>query len=206
MAKETGNAPHPEIMIPLIATRKELEITRAQVDERRGGGVRRDRHDDRIQRRHDDRAAARGDAGGQDRRDRGLLQLRHQRPDADRVRPVARRCRQRSCRIMSSWGFCRRTRSFRSTSRASARWCASPSEKGRATKNHLKLGICGEHGGDPASIAFCETGRAGLRVVQPVPRAGGAAGGGAGGAGRGGRPDGVISTLSRGTRGKTSPA
>ena len=29
------------------------------------------------------------------------------------------------------------------------------SEKGRATKNHLKLGICGEHGGDPASVAFC---------------------------------------------------
>jgi len=29
-------------------------------------------------------------------------------------------------------------------------------EKGRATKKDLKLGICGEHGGDPASIAFCE--------------------------------------------------
>ena len=29
-------------------------------------------------------------------------------------------------------------------------------EKGRATKPGLKLGICGEHGGDPASIAFCE--------------------------------------------------
>ncbi len=30
------------------------------------------------------------------------------------------------------------------------------SEKGRAAKPSLKLGICGEHGGDPASIAFCE--------------------------------------------------
>jgi pyruvate,orthophosphate dikinase len=29
-------------------------------------------------------------------------------------------------------------------------------QKGRATKPDLKLGICGEHGGDPASIAFCE--------------------------------------------------
>jgi pyruvate,orthophosphate dikinase len=28
-------------------------------------------------------------------------------------------------------------------------------EKGRATKSGLKIGICGEHGGDPASIAFC---------------------------------------------------
>ena len=29
-------------------------------------------------------------------------------------------------------------------------------ERGRATRPDLKLGICGEHGGDPASIAFCE--------------------------------------------------
>ncbi|MBL8682870.1 MAG: pyruvate, phosphate dikinase [Myxococcales bacterium] len=28
-------------------------------------------------------------------------------------------------------------------------------EKGRGTKSKLKIGICGEHGGDPASIAFC---------------------------------------------------
>lgn len=30
-------------------------------------------------------------------------------------------------------------------------------ERGRATRPDLKLGICGEHGGDPASIAFCES-------------------------------------------------
>ncbi len=30
-------------------------------------------------------------------------------------------------------------------------------EAGRRTRADLKLGICGEHGGDPASIAFCET-------------------------------------------------
>src|SRR5690606_23333838 len=29
-------------------------------------------------------------------------------------------------------------------------------ERGRATRADIKLGICGEHGGDPASIAFCE--------------------------------------------------
>ena len=28
-------------------------------------------------------------------------------------------------------------------------------QKGRATRDHLKIGICGEHGGDPASIEFC---------------------------------------------------
>jgi pyruvate,orthophosphate dikinase len=29
-------------------------------------------------------------------------------------------------------------------------------ERGRAVRPNVKLGICGEHGGDPASIAFCE--------------------------------------------------
>jgi pyruvate, orthophosphate dikinase len=28
-------------------------------------------------------------------------------------------------------------------------------ERGRATRRKLKVGICGEHGGDPASVAFC---------------------------------------------------
>jgi pyruvate,orthophosphate dikinase len=30
-------------------------------------------------------------------------------------------------------------------------------ERGRATRPNIKLGICGEHGGDPASITFCES-------------------------------------------------
>jgi pyruvate,orthophosphate dikinase len=30
-------------------------------------------------------------------------------------------------------------------------------ERGRATRPDIKLGVCGEHGGDPASIAFCES-------------------------------------------------
>ncbi len=29
-------------------------------------------------------------------------------------------------------------------------------ERGRETRNDIKLGICGEHGGDPSSIDFCE--------------------------------------------------
>ena len=33
---------------------------------------------------------------------------------------------------------------------------ALAAERGRATVPNLKLGICGEHGGDPTSIAFCE--------------------------------------------------
>ena len=40
-------------------------------------------------------------------------------------------------------------------------------ERGRATDADLKLGICGEHGGDPASIAFCE--QVGLDYVSASP-------------------------------------
>jgi pyruvate,orthophosphate dikinase len=40
-------------------------------------------------------------------------------------------------------------------------------EKGRSKKDKLKLGICGEHGGDPASIAFCES--VGLDYVSCSP-------------------------------------
>ncbi|GAA2851851.1 pyruvate phosphate dikinase [Aminobacter aminovorans] len=40
-------------------------------------------------------------------------------------------------------------------------------EKGRATRPEIKLGICGEHGGDPASIHFCES--VGLDYVSCSP-------------------------------------
>lgn len=40
-------------------------------------------------------------------------------------------------------------------------------EKGRATREGLKVGICGEHGGDPASINFCHS--AGLDYVSCSP-------------------------------------
>ena len=40
-------------------------------------------------------------------------------------------------------------------------------ERGRQTRTDLKLGICGEHGGDPASIAFCQA--IGLDYVSCSP-------------------------------------
>ena len=40
-------------------------------------------------------------------------------------------------------------------------------ERGRQTKPKLKLGICGEHGGDPASIEFCQ--EVGLDYVSCSP-------------------------------------
>jgi pyruvate,orthophosphate dikinase len=40
-------------------------------------------------------------------------------------------------------------------------------ERGKSTRANLKIGICGEHGGDPASVAFFE--RAGLDYVSCSP-------------------------------------
>jgi len=40
-------------------------------------------------------------------------------------------------------------------------------EKGRSVKQKLKLGICGEHGGDPASVEFCN--EIGLDYVSCSP-------------------------------------
>ncbi len=40
-------------------------------------------------------------------------------------------------------------------------------ERGRAVRPDLKMGICGEHGGDPASVAFCQA--VGLNYVSCSP-------------------------------------
>jgi len=40
-------------------------------------------------------------------------------------------------------------------------------ERGRKTKPELKIGICGEHGGEPSSVEFCH--RAGLNYVSCSP-------------------------------------
>jgi pyruvate,orthophosphate dikinase len=40
-------------------------------------------------------------------------------------------------------------------------------EKGRATRPDLKVGICGEHGGEPTSVEFCH--RIGLDYVSCSP-------------------------------------
>ena len=40
-------------------------------------------------------------------------------------------------------------------------------EKGKATRPDIKLGICGEHGGDPSSVEFCH--KTGLTYVSCSP-------------------------------------
>ena len=40
-------------------------------------------------------------------------------------------------------------------------------ERGRKTRPTIKLGLCGEHGGDPVSVAFCH--QLGLDYVSCSP-------------------------------------
>jgi pyruvate,orthophosphate dikinase len=40
-------------------------------------------------------------------------------------------------------------------------------ERGRSTRKNLKIGICGEHGGDPASVHFCH--KVGMNYVSASP-------------------------------------
>ncbi len=85
----TGEAPLVEIMHPLgRLPRRARAAARADRARRRGGALR------RLPVRNDDRAAACVRQGRRDRRGRRLLLVRHERPDPDRTRLLARRRRR----------------------------------------------------------------------------------------------------------------
>jgi len=166
VAKETGSAPLPEIMIPLIATKRELEITREQVE--------------RVAK------AVFAEAEMEIEHIIGtMIELPRAALMADKIAEVA---------DFFSFGTNDLTQTVFGLSRDDAgtflpryvelgilpkdpfvsidvegvgEMMRIAAEKGRKTKNGLKLGICGEHGGDPASIAFCEL--VGLDYVSCSP-------------------------------------
>ena len=155
IAEETGAPVVPEIMIPLVGTRRELEITRAQVE--------------RVAKEVLEKAGKHIDylIGT-------MIELPRAALTADKIAEVA---------DFFSFGTNDLTQTTFGLSRDDAgkflphyveagilpkdpfvsidiegvgELVRIAAEKGRATKPDLKLGICGEHGGDPASIAFCE--------------------------------------------------
>ena len=75
--------------------------------------------------------------------------------------------RASSCSSTSSARSCRRTRSRSLDREGVGQLVRMAIEKGRAARPDLKVGICGEHGGDPASIAFCH--EIGLDYVSCSP-------------------------------------
>ena len=157
----------PEIMIPLVGHVKELKDQKTIVDRVAAETMKETGRQDQVPRRHDDRGAARRDDRRRDRRGGAVLLVRHQRPHADDVRLLARRRRASSCGSTRTRRSSTRIRSRRSTPTASARSCGSGVELGRKTRPDLKLGVCGEHGGDPSSIHFFE--KVGLDYVSASP-------------------------------------
>ena len=186
--RKQGKDPQPEIMVPLVGSQRELQLVA-----RRGGGdpegdLRGDRRGAGLRDRLHDRAAAGRAHLGPDRGGGRLLLLRHQRPDADHVGVLARRRRGRVLRDVPGE---RRAHDLpvRDARRRRRRPAGQDAgvEGGRSTKPDLKMGVCGEHGGDPESIHFFHDAGSGLRVLLAVPGAGGAAGGRPGDGGAQGR-------------------
>jgi len=166
IGKETHKAPVPEIMIPLVATRRELEITRTLVD--------------RVAQEvfaetgyHVEyyvgtmielpRAALTADAIAEaaDFFSFGTNDLTQttfglSRDDAGKFLPV-----------YVEKGILPKDPFISLDVEGVGALVRIAKEKGRGVKSDLKLGICGEHGGDPASIQFCE--EVGLDYVSCSP-------------------------------------
>jgi pyruvate, orthophosphate dikinase len=166
VAAASGDAPVPEVMIPLVATKRELQILRALTD----------------------RVAAQVFA----EKGQVLDYLVGTMIELPRAALMAGEIAEEG--TFFSFGTNDLTQTTLGVSRDDAARFLSPyveqgiyprdpfvsldiegvgqlvslaAERGRATRPDIKLGICGEHGGDPASIAFCE--QVGLDYVSASP-------------------------------------
>ncbi len=164
--KETGAAPVPEIMIPLVMTKRELEITRAQVDKVAQEVFAESGYHIVYQvgtMIELPRAALTADtiAESADFFSFGTNDLTQtvfglSRDDAGKFLP-----------FYVEKGILPKDPFVSIDIEGVGALVRIAAEKGRKTKPYLKLGICGEHGGDPASIHFC--GSVGLDYVSCSP-------------------------------------
>ncbi len=166
VARETGTAPVPEIMIPLVGTVRELEITRAEVERvaeavvtETGGRI--DHHIGTMIELP--RAALTADAIARQAdffsfgtNDLTQTTFGLSRDDAGKFLP-----------FYVDHGILPKDPFVSIDVDGVGALVRIAAEKGRAARPGLKLGICGEHGGDPASIAFCES--VGLDYVSCSP-------------------------------------
>ncbi len=155
VAKDTGEAVVPEVMIPLVATARELEITKALVDaEAQAVFAETGRTLDYLVGTMIElpRAALRaGDIAAHAEffsfgtNDLTQTALGISRDDAARFLGV-----------YVEQGIYPRDPFVGIDEEGVGELVQIAADRGRAARPGLKLGICGEHGGDPASIAFCE--------------------------------------------------
>ncbi|WP_237213413.1 pyruvate, phosphate dikinase [Falsiroseomonas oryziterrae] len=166
IGKETHKAPVPEIMIPLVMTRRELEITRAMVDKvAQEVFAESGYHVEYLVGTMIElpRAALTADAIAEsaDFFSFGTNDLTQtvfglSRDDAGKFLP-----------LYVERGILARDPFVSMDMEGVGALIEIAVEKGRRVKTDLKLGICGEHGGDPASVHFCA--RTGLDYVSCSP-------------------------------------
>ncbi|QGZ95762.1 pyruvate, phosphate dikinase [Terricaulis silvestris] len=163
---ETGDAPIPEIMIPFVITRKELETLRARVDAiaaevfaKRG---RRIEYLVGTMIELPRAALMAGDiAGSADFFSFGTNDL---------TQTTMGLSRDDAGKFLGAYvdkGMLERDPFVTIDVEGVGEMIKIASERGRKTRGDLKLGICGEHGGDPASVTFCES--VGLDYVSCSP-------------------------------------
>jgi pyruvate, orthophosphate dikinase len=166
VAEASGAAPVPELMIPLVATRRELEIMKALVD-----------------------STAETVFAERGRRIEYQVGTMIELPRAalvageiaevgeffsfctnDLTQTTLGLSRDDAGRFMGAYvdsGIFARDPFVTLDIEGVGQLVSLAAERGRATRPAIKLGICGEHGGDPASIRFCET--LGLDYVSASP-------------------------------------
>jgi pyruvate,orthophosphate dikinase len=166
VAEKSGEAPIPEVMIPLVATRRELELMKAVVDK-----------------------AAQAVFAERGKTVEYLVGTMIELPRAalkageiaevgeffsfgtnDLTQTTLGVSRDDAARFLGAYvekGIYAKDPFVSLDVEGVGELVSLAAERGRATRPGIKLGICGEHGGDPASIAFCE--QVGLDYVSASP-------------------------------------
>ncbi len=166
VAEKSGAAPIPEVMIPLVATRRELELMKAVVDK-----------------------AAQAVFADKGRTIEYLVGTMIELPRAalrageiaevgeffsfgtnDLTQTTLGVSRDDAARFLGAYveqGIYAKDPFVSIDVEGVGELIEIAAERGRKTRSGIKLGICGEHGGDPASIAFCE--KVGLDYVSASP-------------------------------------
>ena len=166
VAEKSGEAPIPEVMIPLVGTKRELELMKTVVDK-----------------------AAEAVFADKGRRIEYLVGTMIELPRAalkageiaeagqffsfgtnDLTQTTLGVSRDDASRFLGAYvekGIYARDPFVSIDVEGVGELIELAAERGRKTRSDIKLGICGEHGGDPASIAFCE--KVGLDYVSASP-------------------------------------